>query len=77
MLHRGGSVVNHPPSFVETSIAAVFDAESTRILIPLFSVDLNNTPPSLTVTTTAVESSSTAITGAEFFDTAPFDAEEV
>jgi hypothetical protein len=40
-------------------------------------VDLNNTPPSFSVTTTAVESSSAAIAGAELFDAAPFDAKEV
>ena len=78
ILHRGGSIVNHPPSFVETSIAAVFDAESTRILIPpLVLVNLNNAPPPLAVTTTAVESASAAIAGAEFLDAAPLDAEEV
>jgi hypothetical protein len=40
-------------------------------------VDLNNTPPSFSVTTTAVESSSAAIAGAELFDAAPFNSEEI
>lgn len=40
-------------------------------------VDLNNTPPSFAVTTTAVEAPSAAIAGAEFLDAAPLDAEEV
>jgi len=41
------------------------------------SIDLNNTPPSFSVTTTAVEAPPAAIAGAEFLDAAPFDTEEV